>query len=149
MYKHILLPTDGSELSEKAIMKGLEFAKKVNARVTGFYAVPESSSEYFFQDWRRSGEAKSPAQFDKALKKMAEKHLAVIENAAKKKGVRCKCFYVCSDSPHEAIIKAATDKGCDLIFMASHGKKGIGGMLLGSQAIKVLMNCKIPVLVYR
>jgi nucleotide-binding universal stress UspA family protein len=149
MYKHILLPTDGSDLSERAIASGIKFAKSINARVTGFFASPDPGTDYFIQDWRSHDPKRSPRELEEAGQKLAQKVLSKVQQQARSAGVECECVSVVSDSPHEAIIAAATEKGCDLIFMASHGRRGFSGVLLGSETIKVLTYCKIPVLVYR
>lgn len=140
MYQHILLPTDGSELSEKAIRNGIQLAKSLNAKVTGFHVVVETRVAAGLGKIMRGQEDAIEA---------AKQFLAVIADQAREAGVPCECFYVTGDSPHEEIIKAATEKGCDLIFMASHGRRGIAGLLLGSETVKVLTHCKIPMLVHR
>lgn len=146
MYKHILLPTDGAPLSEIAIGNGLQFAKAIGAKVTGFYVMVERQVESF-EDYAPV-DVKSPA-LDEVAKQEAQKYLAVIATKAKAAGVPCETFALAHASPHQAIIKAATDKGCDLIIMASHGRKGITGELIGSETARVITHCKIPVLVYR
>ena len=147
MYKHILLPTDGSELSEKAILKAIDFAKSINAKVTGFFAAEDyqvmAMNEYI------APEILDPEQFNEQAENTAKKYLSVIENAAKKAGVDYEGCFVTSNSPYRAIVDAATQKGCDLIFMASHGKRNINNFFLGSEANKVLTHCKIPILIYR
>jgi len=145
MFKHILIPTDGSELSEAAIQKGIEFAKNINAKVTGFCVIPEL---HFF-----SYETEIPADVKQRVagqsRALAEKHLAVVATAAQKAGVTCSTAHVINDLPYDAIVKAAEEKGCDLIMMASHGRRGVSGILIGSETQKVLTHSKIPVLVYR
>lgn len=146
MYKHILLPTDGSELSEKAIKSGIDFAKSIGARVTGFFVAPQFHLTVY-DDW--VVEPMSKSEFDEKSTKQAQQRLALIENMAKTAGVRCDVAHAVSDSPYDAIIKIAEERKCDLIFMASHGRRGIAGLLLGSETTKVLTHTKIPVLVYR
>lgn len=146
MYKHILLPTDGSALSEVAISNGLKFAKALGARVTGLYVMVEREVESF-EDYAPT-EAKSAAP-DKLAKEEAQRYLGAIAARAAEAQVRCETLSMSHASPHQAIIRAATDKGCDLIIMASHGRKGITGELVGSETARVITNCKIPVLVYR
>ena len=146
MYKHILLPTDGSPLSEVAITNGLRFAKAIGAKVTGFYVMVERPLESF-EDFAPV-DVKEPA-LDEVAKTEAQRYLSVVTNKAKEIGVPCETFSMAHDSPHWAIIWAATDKGCDLIIMASHGRKGITGELIGSETARVITHCKIPVLVYR
>lgn len=146
MYKHILLPTDGSALSEVAIASGLQFAKSVGARVTGFYVIVQRPLESF-EDYAPVSAKAPPA--DLVGRQEAEKCLAAITRKAQELGVACTPHSVSHASPHQAIIQAANEKGCDLIVMASHGRKGITGELVGSETARVITNCKIPVLVYR
>lgn len=143
MFKHILLPTDGSALSEAAIHQGIEFAKSVNAKVTGFYAMPE----FHIFTYRSDMLEDTKNEFMKDSKAHADKYLAAIKSAAKHAGVPCEIVCVSSDHPYEAIIQTASDKGCDLIVMASHGRRGVRGLLLGSETHKVLTHAKLPVLV--
>ena len=145
MFKHLLLPTDGSPLSEVAIQKTVQFAKSINAKVTGFHVIPEYHVFTFQTEMLNDTEEKF-ARYGEAH---AERYLAVIEKAAKEAGVQCDTAYVTSDHPYQEIIKAANEKGCDLITMASHGRRGVQGLLIGSEAQKVLTHSKIPVLVYR
>jgi nucleotide-binding universal stress UspA family protein len=144
MFKHILLPTDGSALSEAAIGKGIQFAKSIGARVTGFYALPE----FHILTYRTEMLEDTREEFARDSSAHAEKYLAVISKLAKEAGVQWDIVRVTSDHPYEAIIQTAQDKGCDLIIMASHGRKGVRGLLLGSETHKVLMHSKLPVLVW-
>jgi nucleotide-binding universal stress UspA family protein len=146
MYKNILLPTDGSALSLIAIDSGLKFAKAVGAKVTGFYVMLERQPESF-EDYAPVN-VKAP-QLDEVTRQEAEKCLKVIADKARDAGVPCQTRSIKHTSPHQAIISIATSTGCDLIVMASHGKKGITGELVGSETARVITNCKIPVLVYR
>jgi nucleotide-binding universal stress UspA family protein len=145
MFRHILLPTDGSPLSEGAVRKGIQFAKTINARVTGFCVIPKLS--YFGYDSEIGPEFKIQAAA--AIKAEMSKSLLAIEKAAKEAGVPCETAHEKSDQPYEAIIEAAQRRDCDLIIMASHGRRGVEGLLLGSETQKVLTHSKIPVLVYR
>ena len=147
MYKHILLPTDGSPLARKAILAGVKFAKAIGARVTGFYAAPPATPlEY--RGMFPVGYA-DPAARARAIEKTASKRLAVVAAAAKAAGVRCRVEHVTDDFPADAIVAAARRNKCDLIFISSHGRHGIKPSLLGSQTQKVLAHSKIPVLVQR
>ena len=146
MFKHILVPTDGSELSEIAVNNGLQFAKDIGAKVTGFYVMVERPVESF-EDFAPV-DAKAPAH-DELSRQDAQKYLAIIAKKAGELGVPCATRSMPHVSPHQAIIKAATDNGCDLIVMASHGRKGVTGELVGSETARVITSCKIPVLVYR
>jgi nucleotide-binding universal stress UspA family protein len=140
MYKNILLPTDGSELSEMAIRSGVQLAKSLNAKVTGLYVIVESQVA--------AGIGKSMRD-EGARTETAKAYLDLINREAKQHGVAHDSFHVVGTSPSEEIIRAAGTKGCDLIFKASHGRRGIAGMLLGSETMHVLTHCKTPVLVYR
>lgn len=145
MFKHLLLPTDGSQLSEAAIQKGVQFARSINAKVTGFYVMPE----FHVFTYRTEMLEDTKEEFAKDCRAHADQFLAVIEKAAKAAGVACDTALATSDHTYEAIIKAAEEKSCDLIMMASHGRRGVQGLLLGSETHKVLTHSKIPVLVYR
>jgi len=143
MFKHILLPTDGSALSEVAVQSGIRFAKSINAHVTGLHVILP------FNLFARGAEMVSDtkAQFEKDS--LAALYLAAISKAAKEAGVPCDSVTEKADHPYEAIIAAAEKRGCDLILMASHGRRGVKGLLIGSETHKVLTHTKIPVLVFR
>ena len=145
MFKHLLLPTDGSQLSEAAVRKGIEFAKGIHARVTGLNVMPE----FHVLTYRTEMLEDTKDQFANDCRAHAEQYLAVIAAAASEAGVACDTVAATSDHPYEAIIKTAGDKGCDLIMMASHGRRGVQGLLIGSETQKVLTHSRIPVLVYR
>jgi nucleotide-binding universal stress UspA family protein len=145
MFTHILLPTDGSELSEAANQQGIRFAKGIGAKVTGLCVMPLQHP--FFYETEIPMDALEQAA--KRYKELAETHLAAIEKEAKAAEVACEVVYEKNDYPYEAIIRVAEQKGCDLIMMASHGRRGVGAFLIGSETQKVLTHSKIPVLVYR
>lgn len=145
MFKHILLPTDGSEASEIAIKKCIQFARDTGAKVTGFHVTPE----FHVITYQTEMLEDTKEQFIQAGKVHAATYLASIENAAREAGVPCSVAYTSSDHPYEAIIEAAKEHHCDLIAMASHGRKGVKGVLMGSETHKVLTHSQIPVLVYR
>ena len=148
MFKHILLPTDGSKLSERAVQRGLELAKELGARVTAVHVIPEfrmMADESFVLPTT----ADLKRRYDKESKARAEKMLAKIAERAKDAGVKYDCVSVMGDLPHDAIIDTAKKKKCDLIMMASHGRRGISSLILGSETSKVLAHSKIPVLVVR
>jgi nucleotide-binding universal stress UspA family protein len=147
MFKHMLVPTDGSALSLEAAKKAVVFAKATGARITAFYAgVPFTVRVY--GDFVPP-DFITPQEYDKQTRKTADRHLSAIEALAAGAGVSCARHYIISDSPWEAIVRAAKAKKCDLIFMASHGRRGLSGLLLGSETQKVLTHTKIPVLVHR
>jgi len=147
MYRNILIPTDGSPLSRKAILAGVKFAKTVGARVTGFYAAPPATPlEY--RGMFPVGYV-DPATRARLIEKAASKYLAVIREAARVAGVRCSVEHVTDDFPADAIVAAAKRYKCDVIFIASHGRHGFKTSLLGSQTQKVLAQSPIPVVVHR
>jgi nucleotide-binding universal stress UspA family protein len=147
LYKHILIPTDGSPRSRKAIAAGLKLAKSVGAKVTGFYAAPPATPlEY--RGMFPVGYS-DPATRARVIQRTAARHLAVIEKAARAARVRCRIEHVTNDFPADAIVSAARRNRCDLIFISSHGRHGFKPSLLGSQTQKVLAKSPIPVLVHR
>ena len=148
MFKHILLPTDGSKLSDRAVQRGIEFAKAVKAKATAVHAVPEFRmivEEGFISPM--SAELKN--RFERDSQEHAKKMLAKVQKAAKAAGVKCETVALVSDFPYQQIIETAKKKKCDLIVMASHGRKGLSSLLLGSETAKVLTHSKVPVLVVR
>jgi nucleotide-binding universal stress UspA family protein len=148
MFKHILLPTDGSKLSNQAAEAGVRLAKALGARVTGFFAAPPATP-IVFKSMLPVGYA-TPEQHEQMTRKAARACLGAIEKAAKAAGVRCETICVTSDYPAEAIVGAARKRRCDLIYMASHGRRGLRkSSLLGSETQKVLSESPIPVLVHR
>jgi nucleotide-binding universal stress UspA family protein len=145
MFKHILLPTDGSELSAAAIQQGVRFAKSIGAKVTGICVMPQLHR--FFYETEIPMRALEEA--DKRHQELAYTYLGAIEKAGKEVGVSVDTVYEIDDSPYDAIIRVAEQKDCDLIMMASHGRRGVGALLIGSETQKVLTHSKIPVLVCR
>jgi nucleotide-binding universal stress UspA family protein len=145
MYKHILVPTDGSALSARAIEQAIGLAKSVGAKVSGM-TVSIPFHVFALDPMMVSDTAE---QYKKDCEDRAEKFLGAITVAAKAAGVQCEVAHVTADHPYEGIIDTATVRGCDLIFMASHGRKGVAGLILGSETRKVLTHSKIPVLVCR
>lgn len=147
MFRHILVPTDGSPLSLRSAKRAVSFAKGAGARITAFYAGPQYTVQVY-GDFVPP-DLLSPQEFARQSKRAADRYLAAITKMAKASGVRCQTLYVVSNSPWEAIVKAAKSKKCDLVFMASHGRRGLTGLLLGSETQKVLTHSKVPVLVHR
>ncbi|OAF06602.1 MULTISPECIES: universal stress protein [Bradyrhizobium] len=140
MYRHILIPTDGSELAEHGVTHGLALAKSLGAKVSVIFVV-----EPFAELSGRFLEA--VATYAELRKEQAESVLDRAANAAKAAGVSCETIQAESGQPHQAIIAAAEDKGCDLIVMSSHGRSGLSMLLIGSVTNKVLTQAKTPVLV--
>ncbi len=147
MYKHILIPTDGSILSRHAALAGVSLARAVGARVTALFAAP-AATPIVFRDALPVG-YRTPEKHARAIEKSAAAYLSVIEKAAKSAGVPCEGISVTNDFPADAILAVAKKRKCDLIFMASHGRRGLRGVLLGSETQKVLTGSTLPVLVYR
>jgi nucleotide-binding universal stress UspA family protein len=145
MYKHILIPTDGSELSRKAIEHGIALAKSVNAKVT---AVTVTVPFHVFSI-EPGMVTNTPEQYEKYATDMAAKDLSVAKEAPKGNGISCDTVRVEHESPYRAIIDTAAQKTCDLIVMASHGRRGISAIVLGSETVKVLTHSAVPVLVVR
>jgi nucleotide-binding universal stress UspA family protein len=147
MFKNILIATDGSKLSRKAIVAGVKLAKACGAKVTGFFS-PEEFRYLVYGEYIPP-DLLSEKEWDKRAADTAKKYLAEIEKAAFSAGVICSTTFEKSGAPWEAIVAAAKKHKCDLIVLASHGHSGLGALVLGSQTTKVLTHTKIPVLVCR
>jgi nucleotide-binding universal stress UspA family protein len=145
MYTNILIPTDGSELAEKAVQHGIALAKWLGAKITVLTVLPPFRT--FTTDTQMIED--TPAQYKARMQEHAEKTLGAVVRAAQAAGVVCERVQVEHEHPYQAIIDTAESKGCDLIVMASHGRHGISAIVLGSETVKVLTHCKIPVLVHR
>lgn len=143
-YEHILIPTDGSDFARKAIRPGIALAKSLGAKVTGMtVTVPFKlfMDPYILTDTAQTYNARTA--------RVSEKYLGYIKDAASEAGVSCNVIRVEHEQPYSAIIDAAKKYGCDLILMASHGRRGFSALVLGSETHKVLTHSTIPVLVYR
>jgi len=150
MFDHALVPTDGSELSQRAVNVAIEFARKTGALMTALFVTSEPVFSHPI-GFGVDGEASivTPDKIAKEAQRQAQEILDPVAQAARQAGVRCNTLSVHGESPYQTIIDTATAHGCDLIIMASHGRGGIGAMLLGSETQKVLTHTKIPVLVIR
>jgi nucleotide-binding universal stress UspA family protein len=149
MFKNILVPTDGSPLSRRAIRLAVRLAREQKARVTGFYAGPAWEPDMYAFGKDAPPGFISPGQHAGHVRKAADRHLAVVRKAAAAARVPCQCGYVEGVFPYLEIVKAAKRNRCDLIVMASHGRRGIARLLLGSQAAMVLAHSTLPVLICR
>ncbi|MCY4756826.1 universal stress protein [Pelomonas aquatica] len=145
MFKHILLPTDGSRFSERAVFCGIEMARQFGAKVTGIHAAPE----FHVLSYRVAELSESREQFAADVLAHAQRYLDFVRATAAEARVRCETLMESSDHPHDAICQAATRLQCDLIVMASHGRRGLAGLLLGSETQRVLAHAEVPVLVWR
>jgi nucleotide-binding universal stress UspA family protein len=144
MYKHILIATDGSELAAKAVKAGLTLAKALGARATAI-----TVSEPWTAVVAGDGSVVFPFdEYEKAAGEAAAKILASVGNIAKEMNIACATVHL-KNYPAEGILQAARDRGCDLIVMASHGRRGFARVLLGSQAMRVLTQSTVPVLICR
>lgn len=145
MYKHILIATDGSELAGKAVSTGLALAKQLSAAVTTVTVT---------EPWTAlvAGEMALgfPYQeYEKGAAENAARILAAVSEAGKRIGIACATVHIPDRFPGEAIVECAKDRGCDLIVMASHGRRGLSKLLLGSETTRVLTHSSVPVLVCR
>jgi len=145
MFKHILVPTDGSKLSEKAVKHAISMAKQAHAKVTALHVVPKFHTFTLQTEMLEATEK----GYTVSAAEHAKQYLAFAERLAKVADVDCDTVATTSDQPFKEIIKTAKKKDCDLILMASHGRRGIEGFLLGSETQKVLTHSNVPVLVYR
>ena len=145
MFSHILVPTDGSKLSEKAIKQAVLFAKKLNARLTVVHVIPKFHTFTYHTQMLEATEK----EYATGSVEQAKQYLDYARRVAGAAGVECDAVHVTADQPYKEIIKTAKKKACDLILLASHGRRGIEGFLLGSETQKVLTHSEIPVLVYR
>lgn len=145
MYKHILVPTDGSKLSDRAIKEAARLAAGTGAKLTLLHAAPTRIWPVYAES------AVVMAEFsNKHLRaQMQAEGEALLAKAAKRAGVQAATEMIFTDVPWDAIVKTATKLKCDLVVMASHGHRGLAGFLLGSETQKVLTHCKTPVLVVR
>jgi nucleotide-binding universal stress UspA family protein len=144
MYHHLLLPTDGSPLSAAALEMGVTLAKDLGAKVTALTVVEPFP---VFLSGPQSFDA--PAEYRQHADAQADTYLAEAERQAKLAGVTCEIAKVEHGRPYQAIIETAVNRGCDLIAMASHGRRGISALILGSETMKVLTHSKLPVLILR
>ncbi len=144
MYKRILVPTDGSELSIEAVKGAARFAKPLGASVV-LITVIEPYSYTSLSEYR----PESIDDYDERMRSLAEERLAEARTIFEKAQVPVQTIAVKSFSPAEAIMEASAQYDCDCVFMASHGRKGLAAVLLGSETQKVLTHSKVPVMVYR
>ncbi len=147
MFKHILVPTDGSPLSDTAVTHSIAFARETGARLTFFYSQPDFPMPIYGEG--ALIDPTTPEQFAQSAEQEARRILDRAKAEAEAANVVADTDTQVSETPYEAIIAAADRHGCDLIFMASHGRRGIAGLILGSETQRVLTHSKTPVLVYR
>jgi len=145
MYAHLLVPTDGSPLSARAVDEALAFARALKARVTFFAAI----EPFHIVAYMPEQIAEARDTYERHARQEADRRLKEAADKAKAAGVDCDTVAASSSDPYQAIIDTANERGCDLIAMASHGRRGVKALVLGSVTAKVLTHSAIPVLVYR
>jgi nucleotide-binding universal stress UspA family protein len=148
MYKHILIATDGSDLAQGAENAGLTLTKSLNAQVCAV-TVTEPWDALAMAALAERGAPNPVTDYDRAAASAANRILSHVSETAKKIGVACVTLHVKDKQPADGIVETAKERGCDLIVMASHGRRGISRLLLGSQAMKVVASSPVPVLVCR
>jgi len=145
MFKNVLIATDGSDLAAKAVAQGILFAKEVGAKITAltvtepFSVLSLAPSELEY----------TPIEYKKYTEDYAKELLGIVSAKAQSAGVTCETLHIEHEQVYQAIIDAASARNCDLIVMASHGRRAVSAVVLGSETVKVLTQSKIPVLVYR
>lgn len=147
MFKHILIPIDGSPVARKAVKAGIALAKEHGAKVTGYHALEPVPAHLYGEGY--VADRKMVAEFERRNRAAAKKHIAALAREAGRAGVRFEPVVQTSYRPYEGIVDAAKRRKCDLILMSSHGRRGFDRMMLGSVADKVIQRSKVPVLVYR
>lgn len=145
MFRHILIATDGSPLSERAALRAVQLAQALSAKVTAIHA----SDPFHVHSPKPPSDPNAAERYDRDCKKRAAACLAVVGNAAKAAGVAFEGIHVSAARAAAEIIATADDKGCDVICMASHGRTGLAAVFLGSVAVEVLTQSRVPVIVWR
>ncbi|GAB4057034.1 universal stress protein [Uliginosibacterium sediminicola] len=146
MYKHLLVPTDGTELSNHALNQATALARCLGARITVLYVQEECPQPVVADGFTSAG---FEEDFVRNSAEAAQSILSQARAVVEQEGVACFCRTATNASPWQEIVHTAQLEGCDLIFMASHGRTGLSGLIIGSETHKVITHCKIPVLVCR
>jgi nucleotide-binding universal stress UspA family protein len=149
LFKHILVPTDGSALSLAAAERAIAIAAATRAKLTFFHAMPEARQSFFGGEGGGYVDQMPAEEFTRVSQARAQSWLDELQALAKSEGVASEQAIGHEGAPYEAIIAVANERGCDLVVMASHGRRGIKSLILGSETQKVLTHSKVPVLVYR
>ena len=147
MFKNILIPTDGSPIANKAVKAGIELAKQLGAKVTGYYAVEAMQPRVYGEGYMI--DSRTIKAFEQQAREVGQKHIDRMAKTAGAAGVKFSGVMTIAETPYEGIVETAKKQKCDSIFMASHGRRGLAGILMGSVTHKVLTHSKLPVLVYR
>ncbi len=146
MFKHLLICTDGSSLGNKAAKAGIELARALGAKVTAYYAIEQLQMIY---DEGYMMNQKTIDALEEGARKAGQKRVDAIGKMAKAAGVPFASVVTKASTAHDGIIDAAKKRKCDVIFMASHGRRGLSRLMMGSVTQKVLAHSRIPVVVYR
>jgi len=147
MFKNILIPTDGSAVANKAVKAGIELASHLGAKVTGYYAVEAIQPRVYGEGYMIDN--KTIKTFERQARQVGQKHIDGMAKIAGAAGVKFAGVMTMAETPYDGIIETAKKQKCDAIFMASHGRRGLAGIIMGSVTHKVLTHSKLPVLVYR
>jgi len=146
MFKHILMPTDGSEHSERAVERGIELAKLCGAKVTGVHVMPDYRLMLASEGMET---ASIQENIDEQSRTQAMQFLDFAQRTADAAGVPCETLIAKGQHPYDAIVDAANERGCDLIVMTARHRKGLVSLIMGSEASRVLHRASIPVLTFR
>ncbi len=149
MYKHLLVSTDGSKLSLKAVKTASRLAKELNAHLTAVHVVPPYMPPLYGDPIGYVPVVIDPKEYKASVTRSAKRILAEAVGVAEALGVTCAQVIATDEHPWQAVLKTARSRKCDAIVMASHGRRGLSGLLLGSETIKILTHSKLPVLVCR
>ena len=146
MFKHILMPTDGSEHSERAIERGIELAKLCGSKVTGIHVLPDYRLMMAFEG---ANDPVTQEKVEEEARERAASFLAFVQKTADAAGVPCTTVVATNDHPYDAIVNTANERGCDLIVMTARYRRGLVSLIMGSEAKRVLHRASIPVLTFR
>jgi len=147
MFKNVLIPTDGSAVANKAVKAGINLAKHLGAKVTGYYAVEAIQPRVYGEGYMIDN--KTIKAFEQQARQVGQKHIDSMAKIAGTAGIKFTGVMTMAETPYDGIIETAKKQKCDAIFMASHGRRGLAGIIMGSVTHKVLTHSKLPVLVYR
>jgi nucleotide-binding universal stress UspA family protein len=147
MFKHILVPTDGSPTALKAAKAAVRFAAETGARITAYYAIESGTPQLYGEGY--GIDALSLREFERSAREAGERHVGAVTKLAKAARVPFASLVAKASTPYEGIAAAARKKKCDVIFIASHGRRGLSKLMMGSVTQKVLAHATVPVLVYR
>lgn len=146
MFKHILMPTDGSEHSEQAIKRGIELAKLCNAKVTGIHVVPDY---HMMLAYEGAFDSITDDKIQEEAQQNAARFLEFVKTSARAANVPCDTVVTANVHPYDAIVNTANERGCDLIVMTARYRKGLAKLIMGDEATRVLHRASIPMLIFR